>query len=236
MIWIGTSGFQYPEWKGSFYPEKISLAKMLAFYTEHFSSTEINYSFRRIPSVRTLEIWKAQTPQHFKFSFKAPREITHFRQLKDCAEVVARFNEALKTMENELGVVLFQLPPTSRKDLPLLKDFLVALPDGLNCAFEFRHATWFDDETFAALKARNAALCIADGGELATPIVFTANFAYFRLRREDYTSKDISGWAKVIRANQNHFSEIYIYFKHEETAVGPKFAKQLRAELGINEG
>lgn len=200
---------------------------MLPFYANHFRTTEINYSFKRIPTVKALADWNSLTPGQFQFSFKAPREITHLRQLKGCADVLARFNGVLKTLDEKLGVVLFQLSPTFKKDLPLLREFLGALPTELNCAFEFRQTSWFEDETFAALKSHNAALCIADGGELNTPIVFTANFGYFRLRRKDYTGKDISGWARIIRENQDHFADIYIYFKHEDTGVGPKFAKQL---------
>jgi uncharacterized protein YecE (DUF72 family) len=231
MIWIGTSGFQYPEWKGSFYPEKISAAKMLPFYAKHFPTTEINYSFRRIPSDKTLTNWKALTPEKFRFGFKALQEITHIKKLRECEGLLAAFSNALAGMNEKLGPILFQLPPFFKKDLPLLKDFLGALPKELNCAFEFRHPSWFDDETFAALKSHNAALCIAESEKLATPLAFTANFAYFRLRREDYTRKDISRWAKVI--HQPQLSDTYVYFKHEETGTGPKFAKQLISDLGV---
>ncbi|HEY1489571.1 MAG TPA: DUF72 domain-containing protein, partial [Verrucomicrobiae bacterium] len=180
MIWAGTSGFQYKEWKGSFYPESLSTAKMLPYYAERFPTTEINYSFRRIPSEKTLANWSAATPAQFRFSLKAPQEITHFRKLKDCADILARFSEALKTLGEKLGPVLFQLPPFLKNDAALLKDFLAAIPKGLSSAFEFRHESWFNDATYAALKSRNAALCIADTEETTTPIVATADFGYFR--------------------------------------------------------
>ena len=231
MIWVGTSGFQYKEWKGTFYPETLSLAKMLPYYAERFPTTEINYSFRRIPSEKTLANWSASTPQKFRFSLKAPQEITHFRKLHDCTEVLNRFCEALKTLGEKLGPVLFQLPPFLKYDNALLKDFLATVPPDLRSAFEFRHDSWFNDDTFAALKAKNAALCIAETDELSTPIVVTANFGYFRLRKIDYTKTDIKRWAKVVDQHRSQAKDIFIYFKHEETGTGPKFARQLLDEL-----
>jgi len=231
MIWVGTSGFQYKEWKGTFYPETLSLAKTLPYYAERFSTTEINYSFRRIPSEKTLTNWSANTPQKFRLSLKAPQEITHFRKLHDCTEVLNRFCEALKTLGEKLGPVLFQLPPFLKYDNALLKDFLATVPPDLRSAFEFRHDSWFNDDTFAALKAKNAALCIAETDELSTPIVVTANFGYFRLRKIDYTKTDIKRWAKVVDQHRSQAKDIFIYFKHEETGTGPKFARQLLDEL-----
>jgi uncharacterized protein YecE (DUF72 family) len=231
MIWVGTSGFQYKEWKGTFYPETLSLAKMLPYYAERFSTTEINYSFRRIPSEKTLANWSANTPAKFRFSLKAPQEITHFRQLRDCADVVQRFTEAVTTLGEKLGPVLFQLPPFLKNDNALLKDFLAIIPAGLRSAFEFRHESWLNDETFAALKSRNAALCIADTEDLTTPVIVSADFGYFRLRNEAYTKADIKRWAKAIAQQQSKSKNIYTYFKHEDTGVGPKFARQLLDEL-----
>lgn len=233
MIWVGTSGFQYKEWKGTFYPETLSLAKMLPYYAERFPTTEINYSFRQIPSEKTLTNWSANTPQKFRFGLKAPQEITHFRQLRDCAAVLNRFCDVLKTLGEKLGPVLFQLPPSLKNDRTLLKDFLATIPTGLNSAFEFRHESWFNDETFAALKAKNAALCIADTEELTTPVVVTADFGYFRLRNPAYTKADIKRWAKTIEQQRPKSKDIYTYFKHEDSGVGPKFARQLLDELGV---
>jgi uncharacterized protein YecE (DUF72 family) len=227
MIWVGTSGFQYPEWKGKFYPETLSTAKMLPYYAEHFSTTEINYSFRRIPSEKTLTNWSAATPAKFRFSLKAPQEITHFRKLRDCDEVLARFCDALKILGDKLGPVLFQLPPFLKNDTGLLKEFLATLPANLQAAFEFRHDSWFNDETFAALKAKNIALCIADTEELSTPVVVTADYGYFRLRNPGYTKAQIAEWATVIGNQRKKSKDIYVYFKHEETCSGPKFGRQL---------
>ncbi len=233
MIWVGTSGFQYDEWKGSFYPETLSKAKMLPYYASHFPTTEINYSFRRIPSEKTLTNWAALTPEKFQFSMKALQLITHIKKLKDCAELVEKFCDALQCLGPKLGPVLFQLPPTLPNDTALLSGFLASLPKDLRSAFEFRHASWFNDATFAALKARNAALCIADTEDLKTPTVITTDFSYFRLRNPDYTKSDISHWAKVIGKEQGRLKETYVYFRHEDTGTGPKFARQLLSELGI---
>lgn len=232
MIWIGTSGFQYPEWKGLFYPRDLAAKKMLAYYGAHFQTTESNYTFRTIPSLKALSNWSAETPANFRFSLKAPQEITHFKKLRGCDEVLARFWEAAVNLKEKLGVILFQLPPYLRKDIPLLKEFLTALPRGMKSAFEFRHESWFGDELFVTLRAKNAALCIADTEKLATPAVATADFGYFRLRDEGYAKKDIACWADVIAKQDQQAKDVYVYFKHEATGVGPQFAKQLMEILG----
>lgn len=233
MIWVGTSGFQYPEWKGSFYPETLSTAKMLPFYASHFPTTEINYSFYRIPREKTLANWAAATPAQFRFSMKAPQEVTHKRKLRETSAILERFCEVLKALDAKLGPVLFQLPPFLRNDTGLLKDFLASLPAGLSSAFEFRHASWFNEDTFSALQSKDAALCVADTEKLTTPNVPTASFAYFRLRNLPYTKTDIARWAKVIGALKEQRKETYVYFKHEESGSGPKFARQLLDELGV---
>ncbi len=233
MIWVGTSGFQYEEWKGTFYPETLSKAKMLPYYAARFNTTEVNYSFRCIPSEKTLTNWAALTSDKFQFSMKALQLITHIKKLKNCEDLVKRFSEALQTLGPKLGPVLFQLPPTLLSDTTLLSDFLALLPENLRSAFEFRHESWFNDATFAALKAKNAALCIADTEDLKTPTVITSDFSYFRLRNPAYTKADISRWAKVIGKEQGRLKETYVYFRHEDTGTGPKFARQLLSDLGI---
>jgi uncharacterized protein YecE (DUF72 family) len=231
-LWIGTSGFQYPEWKGLFYPEKIPAAKMLPYYAEHFASTEINYTFRRIPAARTILAWSSATPERFKFSFKAPQRVTHFAKLRGCAELLHVFHEAISVADAKQGPVLFQLPATFQKDAVVLKTFLAEVPGGMRAAFEFRHASWFDEEVFDALRAANAALCIAENEELRTPSVATADFGYLRLRREDYTPSQVRQWAGWIQEQQAQWSEVFVYFKHEAQAVGPKFARQMQAAFG----
>ncbi len=231
-LWIGTSGFQYPEWKGGFYPETLPAAKMLPYYAERFPSTEVNYSFRRIPSEKTLEKWAAATPDRFKFSFKAPQKITHFAKLRACAETAAYFAGVLGQLERKLGAVLFQLPATFEKDAPLLADFLAGLPRGVPSAWEFRHASWFDDEIFSTLRSHGAALCLAESEELVTPRETTADFGYLRLRQPGYSAADLQSWADFIRGNEKRWTETFVYFKHEETGTGPKFARQLSERLG----
>ncbi len=224
QLWAGTSGFQYPEWKGAFYPEKMPASGMLAYYADIFATTEINYSFRRIPSEKTIANWAAATPARFKFTFKAPQKVTHFARLRGCADTLIFFQGVLANLGGKLGAVLFQLPPSFKKDEALLREFLHELPPGMQAAFEFRHASWFADEVFDALKERNAALCIAESAEAAAPSVATADFGYLRLRREDYQPDDIARWAEFVKG-QAQWRETFVYFKHEEAGVGPRFAR-----------
>jgi uncharacterized protein YecE (DUF72 family) len=225
--WIGTSGFQYPEWKGHFYPEKLPAAKMLPFYGERFQTTEINYTFRRTPSGKTIENWCELTPPRFTFSLKAPQRVTHFAKLQNCSDSLNFFFGAIQGLEDKLGPILFQLPPFFRKDAGILAAFLEQLPDGVRAAFEFRHKSWFDDEIFASLRKHNAALCIAESADLSTPIEATANFGYLRLRREDYGPEDIARWSETLRSHTSTWSDAFVYFKHEEQGMGPKLATQL---------
>jgi uncharacterized protein YecE (DUF72 family) len=226
-FWIGTSGFQYPEWKGHFYPEKLPSSKMLPFYAERFPTTEINYTFRRTPSGKTIESWYELTPERFAFSLKAPQRVTHFAQLRNCAESLKYFFGIIQSLEDKLGALLFQLPPSFKKDAQILRSFLDELPSGLRAAFEFRHDSWFDDEIFENLGAHNAALCLAESEKLTTPAVATANFGYLRLRREDYTAADIVRWSEFLRSNESKWSEAFVYFKHEERGEGPRLAAEM---------
>ena len=231
--WIGTSGFQYAEWKGNFYPEDLPTAKMLPYYAERFSSTEINYTFHRIPSPKTIENWKAQTPATFCFSLKAPQKVTHYARLRDCADTMRYFHDVTSALGDKLGVILFQLPPNFKKDTVLLADFVNCLPEGLRSAFEFRHESWFSDDVYEALKARKAALCIADMEEIATPPVVTADYGYLRLRREDYQSKDVEKWAAFVQNQTDAWKDAFVYFKHEESGIGPKLAGEMKQILGV---
>jgi len=229
--WVGTSGYNYPEWKGSFYPEKMPAAKMLPFYAAAFSTVEINYTFYRVPNEKTLAGWSRETPDGFRLTLKAPKRITHIAKLHDCADLLQYFLKTAGTLGPKLGAILFQLPPYLRKDLQVFDEFLALLPTGCCAAFEFRHASWMDAEVFARLRARNLALCIADSEKFSTPLEVTADYAYFRLRDEGYTPEDLRRWADTIRTSAAACSDVFVYFKHEEAGKGPQFARILLEAL-----
>ena len=232
-VWIGTSGFQYAEWKGNFYPEDLSTAKMLPYYAERLNTTEINYTFHRIPAAKTIENWNKLTPANFRFALKAPQKITHWSKLRDCADTMRYFHDVTSSLGEKLGPVLFQLPPNFKKDTFVLADFVNCLPEGARAAFEFRHESWFSDEVWEIFRAHNVALCLNETAEFAAPRVVTANFGYLRLRREDYSGDDIAAWSDFVREQSPNWSDAFIYFKHEEAGVGPKFARQMVESLGL---
>jgi uncharacterized protein YecE (DUF72 family) len=229
--WVGTSGYAYPEWRGSFYPEKMPTAKMLPYYAERFPTVEINNTFYRMPNAKLLEGWNAQTPENFKLTLKAPQRITHQKRLRDCADEVKYFLEVAATLGPKLGAILFQTPPYLRMNLEVLDGFLEMLPAGLVAAFEFRHASWMDADVFTRLRAKGLALCVADSEKFSTPVEITAGYAYFRLRDEGYQPADIERWAQTMRDKTAHCSDVFVYFKHEEAGIGTEFAKQLIAQL-----
>jgi uncharacterized protein YecE (DUF72 family) len=230
-LWVGTSGYAYPEWRGSFYPEKMQTAKMLPYYAERFPTVEINNTFYRMPNAKLLEGWSAQTPEHFRLTLKAPQRITHQKRLRDCADDVKYFLEVAATLGPKLGAILFQLPPYLRINVEVLDGFLEMLPAGLCAAFEFRHKSWLEPDVFSRLKAKGLALCIADSESFSTPVEITAGYAYFRLRDEGYQPQDIERWAQVIRERTADCSEVFVYFKHEEAGIGTEFAQQLIKHL-----
>ena len=231
QLWVGTSGYNYPEWRGSFYPEKMAAAKMLPYYAERFTTVEINYTFYRVPNTKILAGWHAETPPGFRLTLKAPKRITHIAKLKDCGELLAYFLKTAATLGPKLGAILFQLPPYLRRDLSLLDEFLGQLPENTCAAFEFRHASWMDAEVFARLKAKNLALCVADSEKFSTPVEITADYGYFRLRDEGYRAEDLARWAEVIRARATACRDVFVYFKHEEAGKGPEFARTLLQAL-----
>jgi uncharacterized protein YecE (DUF72 family) len=232
MIRVGTSGYNYPEWKGSFYPATLPAARMLPYYAGRFPTVEINYTFYRMPNDRIVAGWAGATPEGFRFALKAPRRITHDQRLRRTEGLVRAFTDAAQTLGTKLGVLLFQLPPSFRLDLSALEEFVATLPPGARGAFEFRHASWHDDRVFDLLAARNLALCIADSERLSAPVVATADYGYFRLRDEGYEQADIERWARVIDAHRDRWADAYVYFKHEEQGKGPDFAGRLIAALG----
>ena len=233
MIWIGTSGYNYPEWKGSFYPAELPVAKMLSYYAARFQTVEINYTFYRMPNEKLVGGWAAQTPSPYRLTLKAPRRITHDNRLRNCGELVSAFCRVAGTLGDKLGALLFQLPPSAKKDLPLFDAFLAELPPRVRAAFEFRHQSWFDDQVLDRLAARNWALCVADSEKMSTPVRVTADYAYFRLRDESYTAGDIARWADTIGRETRACRDVFVYFKHEEEGKGPELARMLMARLGV---
>jgi uncharacterized protein YecE (DUF72 family) len=230
VIHVGTSGYNYPAWRGSFYPATLPASAMLSFYAERFSAVEINYTFYRMPTAKALEGWAAATPPQFVFVLKAPRRITHERRLAGIDEPLAYFRDTARVLGPKLGPLFFQLPPTFRKEIARLGDLLALLPRGGRAAFEFRHASWFDDDVYALLRAWNAALCVADTERGTTPIVATADFGYVRLRDAEYTDAALGEWAARLRPPG--WRDAYVFFKHEESGTGPALAARLRAALG----
>jgi uncharacterized protein YecE (DUF72 family) len=229
MIRIGTSGFSYKEWCGSFYPEKIAGPKMLAFYAGHFPTVEINYTFRRMPRREMLEKWCGETPDTFRFSLKAPERITHTARLQNVQSEVGYFIETAQALGERLGPTLFQLPPVFKKDLAVLNEFLERLNGRMKSAFEFRNQSWLSDDTFSALKDAGSALCIAESDKLATPVVRTADYAYLRLRKENYTDSELAEWAERIRKLSSECSDVYVFLKHATGA--PELVEKLTAQV-----
>jgi len=223
---IGTSGYSYAEWKGNFYPEKMAAKDMLRFYAERFPTVEINNTFYRMPKEALLQGWAEQVPESFSFVIKASKRITHDKRLKECGELLAYLFGVTSTLGSRLGPLLFQLPPNFKKDVPRLKSFFEEMPERRRVAVEFRHASWFDDEVYETLRSQRAALCVADTGEEpAAPLVATTDWGYLRLRREDFSDKDLRDWAQRIR--EQPWSDAYVFLKHEEEGKGPKLAARL---------
>jgi len=224
-LYVGTSGYSYKEWKGSFYPEKLPAKAMLPYYAERLQAVELNNTFYRMPQPSMVESWKAQVPESFRFSVKASQRITHFKRLNEASEETRLMVDTVSALEDRLGVILFQLPPNMKKDLQRLESFLVQLPAEVPATFEFRHPTWFDDEVLALLGKHNRALCVSDTDDLpVNQIDKTADWGYLRLRRVNYDEADLKHWIKKIKAQK--WKNTFVFFKHEDEGTGPKLAAQ----------
>ncbi len=229
--WVGTSGFAYKEWKGSFYPEKIKPGEMLPFYAQKLNSVEINNTFYRMPAPSMLSGWSGEVPDDFRFVLKVTKAITHIARLKSIDEPLGVFLERAAALGSKLGALLFQLPPNMKKDVGRLSDCLALLPKGTRAAFEFRNETWFCDEVYDLLRVHKQALCIAESDELHTPFVATGPFGYLRLRELDYSDKELRAYADQI--GRQGWDECFVYFKHEEGGLGAKFAVGLSHALSL---
>jgi uncharacterized protein YecE (DUF72 family) len=228
-LYAGTSGFAYAAWKPGFYPAKTPANQFLKHYAQRLNCVEINYTFRRLPSAATLANWVEATPAGFVFAVKANQRITHIQRLKNAEEATALFLRMIDPLRSarRLGPILFQLPPAVKCDVGLLRAYLELLPGGLRCAFEFRHASWLNEEVYAALREKNVSLCVAESEKLEVPEVITADFVYFRLRKADYTEADVDAIgaraAELLAAGR----DLYLMFKHEETPEGALHAERL---------
>ena len=222
---VGTSGYSYKEWKGSFYPEKLPAKEMLTYYASRLPAVELNNTFYRLPQKSMVENWKEQVPSNFRFSVKASQRITHFKRLKDVEEETKYLLDTVSALEDRLGVILFQLPPNMKKDLPRLEAFLQCLPATTKAALEFRHQTWFEDDVLELLSNKNHALVISDTDDLPiTHIDRTTDWGYLRLRRVEYSASNLEEWLQRIRDQK--WKEAFVFFKHEDEGTGPKLAGQ----------
>jgi uncharacterized protein YecE (DUF72 family) len=226
MVHVGTSGYSYPEWRGSFYPDKFSPARMLPYYAERFQTVELNNTFYRMPTAKTIADWEQETPAGFVFALKVPQRITHFARLREIADPLRFFLDTVVGLGAKLGPLLLQLPPNFRKDTDRLGACLAQVPPPIRMAVEFRHASWLDEEVYALLRARNMALCVADTEESTTPVVTTAHFGYLRLRDRAYGTDELGRWAAT--AARPEWRDAFVYFKHEESGTGPALARELR--------
>jgi len=220
---VGTSGYSYKEWKGNFYPEDLPAKEMLAYYSRQLPAVEINNTFYRMPQPTMIENWKEQVPDRFRFSIKATQRITHIKRLKNCAEETKYLLDTAALLGERLGVVLFQLPPNSKKDSDRLQEFLRSLPERVRAAFEFRHESWFDDEILSLLREKDCALVVSDTDEKPlSEIISTAQWGYLRLRRVAYEPDDLKVWMK--RVQEQKWKDAFVFFKHEDEGTGPKLA------------
>jgi uncharacterized protein YecE (DUF72 family) len=227
---VGTSGYSYKEWKGNFYPEDLPAKEMLSYYSRRLPAVEINNTFYRLPQASMIENWKEQVPPEFRFSIKATQRITHIKRLNNCADETKYLIETIALLEDRLGVVLFQLPPNSKKDAERLKNFLALLPGAPRAAFEFRHESWLDEEVLDILRAKDCALVVSDTDEKPLDgILATASWGYLRLRKTNYEDQDLPRWLERVR--EQKWNDAFVFFKHEDEGVGPKLAARF-LELG----
>lgn len=224
QLYCGTSGFSFKEWKGPFYPEKLPGNRMLEYYATRLPTVEINNTFYRMPRQSVLEGWAAKVPETFRFAVKAPRRISHAKQLKDCGEEAGYLFKALESLGERLGAVLVQLPPHARADTDNLDAFLKLVPGSVPVAFEFRHASWRDEAVYSVLDDHGAAWVTADNdGEPPPALPRTAAWTYLRLRAPGYSDDRLEAW----RRECEPFDRAFVYFKHEDEGAGPALAERM---------
>jgi uncharacterized protein YecE (DUF72 family) len=229
QLYCGTSGFAYPSWKPSFYPEKLASGKFLSYYATRLNAVEVNYTYRRIASAATFQKWVADTPSEFLFLPKAHMKITHSLKLADTEDFTRFFLDSLEPLHsaNRLGPILFQLAPTFKADRERLANFVRLLPRNIRTVFEFRNATWFDESIYQVLRDANVGLCLAENENLETPHVLTADFVYLRLRKPDYTESELASVRYRVQQYRANCYPTFAIFKHEETPAGALYAERL---------
>ena len=228
-FWVGVSGFSYPRWKGTFYPETTKSNQMLEAYASKLNSVEVNSSFYHMPTQTTTAKWAASTPDAFRFSFKASRKITHFKKLKGAKNEFEIFLKGLEPVEVKLGCVLVQLPPYMKQDYEVLETFLEEKPPSTPVAVEFRHNSWFGDKLNRLLSKYSAALCVADTEDMKPVLERTARFGYVRLRRSSYSNRELNAWSDKLRKTMAGLDDCFVYFMHDETGDAANRA----ADFGI---
>lgn len=227
QLLAGTSGFSYKEWVGQFYPEKLPAKQMLAHYASRLPIVEINNTFYRMPNAAAIAAWRADVPDSFRFAIKVPRRISHIKRLRDCGDDMALLLDALRGLEPSLGSLLVQLPPHAKCDEVALEGFLRDVPAGAPLAFEFRNPSWHVPAVFRRLEARNAALVQSEIDDKFELLPWTADWAYLRLRRVDYSTEDLERW--LARLEASGVKQAQVFFKHEDGATGPRLAAELLA-------
>ncbi len=230
-VWTGTSGFSYKEWKPSFYPKEVPQRSFLNYYASQFNAVEIDYTFYRMPTVKTLEGWKETTHPGFRFALKASRKITHFERLRVPSDALDYLLGVLPRLEERFGILLYQLPPNFKCDIDRLELFLSGLPSKMACAFEFRHDSWFTDAVYDLLEKYKVALCIHDADDHTTPIRLTSDKTYVRLRKSVYSADDFRQWQQRLKAWNEDGVEVFAFIKHDDNPDAPRIAQDFAAGL-----
>src|SRR5713101_3255157 len=229
---VGVSGFSYAGWKGNFYPENLKSEEFLSYYSQRLNSVEINSSFYAPPSLTMVKSWASKTGDNFRFSFKAPRQITHILKLgKGSVEATERLGVTLRSLGEKNGPILFQLPPYSKQDLKLLEDFLTSTSKIGERVFEFRHESWLNDLTYSILEKHDADFCIAETEDMKPVIKVTGTMPYFRLRKDAYSAKDVAVWTEQIREIIKGSDEAFVYLRHDETGENASYSMKLREKI-----
>ena len=234
---VGTSGWVYGHWKGRFYPEELAQSRWLQHFAQHFSTVELNASFYHLPKPETFARWRVSTPEGFLFAVKASRYMTHTKKLRDAEEPCSRFINSASRLEEKLGPVLFQLPPTLQANTQVLKDFCMVLPPSYLYAIEPRHESWFQREVYRILEKHNIALCMADSPDWPMEETITAAFIYIRfhggsvLYGSNYSGEELSVWAGRIRKWAKENLDVYAYFNNDAHGYAIQNAKTLEELL-----